>query len=623
MNSRLPILLIALSGAGTAQPAPDLREAARLDQAGRCQESEVIYQAALSRGAPGPALLNNAGNHYLACGQPDKARDFLERLLKASPTHPNAALQLARLDMSAGNFASAADRLAKLSSARPGEFEVLFLLGQASARAGQIPRARESLEAALRLRPEDPAAMFECGLANAAAGDFPRAVFLLARAEARLPGRPAVALALARASEDAGYYGDAVTAYNRYLEQSPNDRGARRDRARALALTVSGREQGTRELAAYITSNPSDPLGHFYLAQIEWNQDPEPALGHLAKAVRLDPKLGAAHIARSWLLHRLGRDEEALSHAEAAERIEPANVRALDQLGAVLLSLGRSADAAAVLHKAAKLAPEDAGVALHLGRALVDQGREQEGQVWLDAYQKLRPARQRDARRESGMIELAVLDPAGRRAREIDRFRSMARSRPDDPLLQLHLAGLLLADGQSGAALAEYKTLLTLNADPGIWTQAGRALAAAGQLEAALPFLQRAEAKPELARVQLLIRARGLNATGRSGESARMLAEAATHSPGDAELQLTHAVAEGLSGRTEQAAAMLRRIEARWPEWDRPWIVHGLLLKESKRLAEAAAKFRTAAALGSREDAAACANLREWVSATCQKQQPR
>jgi tetratricopeptide (TPR) repeat protein len=177
--------------------------------------------------------------------------------------------------------------------------------------------------------------------------------------------------------------------------------------------------------------------------------------------------------------------------------VSPNDVRALDQLGVVLLSLERVTEAEAALRKAAALAPKDADVALHLGRALMDQGKDQEGQQWLDAHQKLRPLRQRDARREAGMIELATLDPAGRRAREIERFRSMARSRPDDPLLQLHLAGLLLADGQTSEALREYKALLKMNGNTSIWEQAGRALLQAGEREAAQPFLERARAQSQ------------------------------------------------------------------------------------------------------------------------------
>jgi len=568
------VLLLAFA----QQQPPDLREAARLDQAGRCGESEAIYQKALAQGAPGPSLLNNAGNHYLICGAPEKARGYFERLVKAVPAHGNGNLQLARLDMAAGAFARAEERLAKLAG-KGADFEVLFLLGRAAGRAGHAANAREALEAALSLREGDTAVMLEAGLANAAAGDYPRAVFLLARAQSGAPKEPGIALALARASEDAGYYGDAVIAYDRYLALKPDDAGALRDRARVKAWTVNG---SARDLEEYVSKVPGDALGHFYFAQVRWKGDAAGALASLAKAVELDPGLQAAHVARAWLLHRLGRDQEALAHLEKGSN----DVRSLDLKGVVLLSMDRVKEAEAVLRRAAAMAPEDADVALHLGRALMDQGKEQEGQRWLDAYQKLRPARQRDARREAGMIELATLDAAGRRAREIDRFRSMARSRPDDPLLQMHLANLLMADGRRDEALAEYLVLEGLNGDKEIWAQAGRALAGAGEAETAKRFLDRAGLPLEAP---------------------------------EAEKALQAAIDLALQGRTAVSIEELRRVEAKWPDWARAWVVHGLVLREARRAAEAASKFRTAAALGWREDIAGCATLREWNSGGCRK----
>jgi len=245
------LLLLALA----QQQLPDLREAARLDQAGRCAESEAIYQRALAQGAPGPALLNNTGNHYLVCGAPEKARAYFERLVKAVPAHGNGNLQLARMDMAAGAFARAEERLTKLAGTG-GDFDLLFLLGRVAARAGHAAKAREALEAALRLKDGDTAVMREAGLANAAAGDYPRAVFLLARAQSAAPNDPGIALALARASEDAGYYGDSVIAYDRYLALAPEDAGARRDRARVKAWTVNGSALDLEEYVAKAQATP-------------------------------------------------------------------------------------------------------------------------------------------------------------------------------------------------------------------------------------------------------------------------------------------------------------------------------------------------------------------------------
>ncbi len=687
-----------------AQSPPDLREAARLDEQGKCAESELIYRRALATPSPSSALLNNAGNHYLACGEAAKAASFFERLLQRLPAHSNANLQLARLAeqqkqparaekhlavlsntndpqllfdtgslfAALGNFRSAQQLWQRLAIQKPGDFDVLLNLGRAAARAGNLARAREALEAALRLRPDNTAVLYELGSANAASGDSPRAVFLLARAQNQSPRHPGIALALARAAEDAGYYGDAALAFDRYLQLQPGDLAAQRDRARAVANTTARRQEGLTALEAYAASQPQDPIGHFQLAQLCWNTDPERSLAHLAEAVRLDPALAPAHTARAWLLHRLGRDQDAIAHLETALKLNPKEGRTLDYYGLVLLALDRPSQAEKAFRQAAEIAPASWEVRLHLGRILMEQGKEQEAQRWLEQYQKLRPPRQRDPRREPGMIDLAVMSQPERRAREIARFRSMVAARPDDALLRLHLANLLLADGKETDALPEFQALLTRNADKDVLSQAGRALLDAGRPTQALPFLERSGTPldhaiallqtagasaalsaldkipaPEQSAEFLLLKARILHSAGRGDEALQLLTAphswrgarphlveqaalllAAHGRYREAEQTLTHAITDApenrglllaesvvlaLEKRTAESIQRLRRIEERWPEWDRPYHLHGLLLPAK----QAAPLLRTAAALGAANSAPACRNLRDWLSPPC------
>ncbi len=93
------VILAMIIAAGSPAQEQVLREAARLDAEGKCDQSEPIYRQALARGAPSAALLNNAGNHYLTCGKPDRARQCFLELLKTNPVHQNANLQMARLSV--------------------------------------------------------------------------------------------------------------------------------------------------------------------------------------------------------------------------------------------------------------------------------------------------------------------------------------------------------------------------------------------------------------------------------------------------------------------------------------------------------------------------------------------
>jgi predicted RNA polymerase sigma factor len=76
------------------------------------------------------------------------------------------------------------------------------------------------------------------------------------------------------------------------------------------------------------------------------------------------------------------------------------------------------------------------------------------------------------------------------------------------------------------------------------------------------------------------------------------------------DLQLARAAILGVANRDKESQAALRMIQARWPEWDLPYLVHGLLLERAGRGGEALPKLRTAIALGSQDPAAHCALAR-------------
>lgn len=752
------ILLARLSGAQQRE----LREAARLDAEQKCEEAESHYRKALAQGSPSIALLNNFGNHFLACGQPDRAQPWFERVARLDPAHANACLQLARIETGqkhgaralaylarvkdndpsvrllraeathwAGQHQAAARQLAaiepetaanprllfeySLACARiglfdraenafnalagqyPGDFDLLFNLGRAAARAGHRDRATRALEAALKARPGDPGTLFEMGLLAAAGEDFPRAVYWLAQANRAAPARPDILLALARAAEGAGYDGDAALAYDEYLKLQPGDDAARRDRG--LVYGLSGRvAEGVAELNRYVRRHPEDPAGHYDLARLAWSTDPRRALDSLSTALRVKPDFAPARLARGWLLYREGRLQEALPDLEAADRAAPGNVRILAQLGLVLLSLDRPARAEAVLRRAQSIEPGDPDVLLHLGRSLIASGKEEEGRGLLEKFQKLRPASVRGPRREAGMIELAALPPLERTRRQLERLREDARSHPGDAELQLSLAALLLADGQAAEARDEFRVLLASSADARIRRRAGALLLAAEQYDLARTFLEAAgddpgprlglaisvffsgEPEPALAALAsvpgcdqtgdcLLWKARILEALGRAEEAGRaldrglrlpasdprvarrtalwllrhhrladasaLLRRSMAAPPGDPDLLLLRAIVSSLEGQTAAAEQEIREVESKWPEWDRAWLAHGLLI-EHARPAEARRKLQTAVALGAPDLAARCAlarlaaapapeqdcacadTLEHWLLATCE-----
>jgi tetratricopeptide (TPR) repeat protein len=638
----------------------------------------LAYLARVADGEAATSMLRAEALHW--AGKPVAALAILDGLQKETAGDPRLAflygLTCARIE--AYDRAEAAFNA--LLVQHPDDFDILFNLGRAAARARHYDRALRALEVAVRLQPDKVDALLELAEVNAALHDYPRAIYLLVQARQLDPRRPQIPLALARAAQDGEYYGDAAIAYDDYLRLRPADDAARRDRALIYGYTDTRLAEGLKELAWYIQKHPDDPLGYYDMAQLSWRDHPQEALGQLATALRLNPELAAAHVDRGWLLNRLGRTAEAIPHFQKALAINPRDFRALDQLGSAWLSLDRPADAEKVLRQAVAISPDDPEILMHLGRTLIELGHEEEARQYLTKFQSIRPSRVRGPWKQPGMIESASLSAAERSKHEIERLRHEAQSHPDDPELQLRLASLLLTEGRVEEATAEFRVLLTRNAEDRIWQAAGSFLLGFEQYSLAREFLQRAVVGKPAANLDLaiaifflegpapalrtleqvpdrekagdyfLLKAKILDAAGQGDEAEKvlerglelsisrpqlarqaalllvrhnrkqlaldLLAKADRANP---DLLLASAIVLCLMERNAAAEKVLKEIESQWPEWDRPYLVHGLLLERGQPR-EARQKLRTAMALGSHDPAVRCAMARLTPSASLEPQ---
>ncbi len=730
----LPILGCALAFSINAQEQA-LREAAQLDAEHRCEEAEQYYRKALAAGKPSTALLNNLGNHYLICGDPERARAAFERILTTDPSHLNANLQLARMASARKDGARALEYLAGLGDrdpevllaraeafdqagrreaalgaidkatnligpdprllfalgvtcgrmslyeraeaafsavlARyPDDFDVLYNTGRAAARAGHYERARGVFATALRVRPADVDSLYELGRVETSLEDYPRAVFLLAKARELAPQRPDVLLALARAAQRATYYGDSILAYDEYLKLRPGDDMVRRDRALVLGYTFAGLEEGRKELARYVEKHPEDATGFYDLALLAARVDPAEALKHASTAVRLDPQSGAAHYVCAWSLQKLGRTQESVAALEHALRLSPRDARALDLLGLDYLDLGKPAEAEKALRQALGLSPADAGILFHLSRALIEMGRGEEAKPFLEQFRKLQQTRRSMPVEQTGIIESASLPDAERSRRLVDQLRQLARTRPGDPAVRLNLASALLSAGRAEEAATAFRDLLAMNPVSTLSHEAGVTLLRSEQYSLARDFLKLAAVERPAARLDLavalffadgpeqalpvleqipagqdtgdaaLLRAWILDAAGRFDEADRAIDESLRHpisrprlaqeaalmlvrrnqgakalallerAPNDPGVMLTRVAVLSALGRAGDAAKTVKEIENRWPEWDRAYLMEGMLLERAARVAEARQRINIAIALGSKEPAAQCALAR-------------
>jgi len=105
----------------------------------------------------------------------------------------------------------------------------------------------------------------------------------------------------------------------------------------------------------------------------------------------------------------------------------------------------------------------------------------------------------------------------------------------------------------------------------------------------------------------------------RAGEALPLLERAIRAAPANADLLLMRAIVLGLVGRAPEAAKALKEIQFRWPEWDRPYLAHALLLEGAGRKAEAGRKLKTALSLNPQDSGTGCraTELRQLLSPPC------
>jgi tetratricopeptide (TPR) repeat protein len=186
-------------------------------------------------------------------------------------------------------------------------------------------QARALFEDALRAFPPGFNYYGELAYATMQAGDVEAATAYFDQAVARQPGRPELRKRAAEAWFRLGEYDRAAAELEAFFATSTDD-------AEAFAL------RGVVELR---------------------RQHPAEAAQWLARAIELQPQLGANHYFFGEAMFQLGRPEQALAALDRAYRINPRDLRTVIGLIRVNASLGRSDAARRFSDEALRLAPDD------------------------------------------------------------------------------------------------------------------------------------------------------------------------------------------------------------------------------------------------------------------------
>lgn len=600
-----------------------------LDTLKRWDEAETYYQRALKAGPNSAQVLNNVANHYVATGDRGRAREFYLKAVAIDPHHPNANLQLAQmcvdekkggpalqylsqlsqsdaadagvlllraralaldgqcshisemlgqingqeypgsnLEFSIGTvyadcklYHQAEESFSRALNADPADFDMLYNLGLAALEAGHWDRAAKALETALQQRPDDSDCLVALARAYLKQERLEDASALLRKS----PERPDALLLLAEVSVRLESYKDAAAAFSGYLKLRPDDDIARRERGYALARAHEY-EGALADLDWYVAKHPQDAAARYSRALLNIE----------------DEKPLAAIQDLRFVLER-----------------NPNDARALLQLGSVYLAAHKSEDAVEAFKRAtpllgqlkqARRLSKAGGLegSIQLGRDLLEDGNAAEG---LNVFRDLRshdPDPATAARCGRILVEFEQYGPAK------EFLEPAIAANPSLSAARLDLAIATFQLGNPQAALAELDQIPEKHRNGDFYLLRTELLdddTSAIMLDQAM---QRAPTRPDL----YLQAAQVSMKRGHNDKALALLELGSRLLPDDRDVLMAHAVALSVMPRDEDALKLLAKAEAKWPEWDRPYLVHGIILETQRRSAEARQILGIAIALG-------------------------
>lgn len=611
-----------------SDPAALLVRAQALALIGQCAEASRWLGQLEAQAGAGPSLYFSTGLAFTTCKQYEQAEASFSRALDADP----------------------------------GDFDVLYNLGVAALEAGHAQRALGVLETALGQRPEDVDCLFEVSKAHLKLEQPLDAARLLTDAQKLAPERADVLLLLAQVSYHLEFYEDAAAAYTRYLSQKPDDDAARRERGMALACAnqpasaladlewyvgkhprdalgyyeLAVAEQFIDHAKAFaaldqaLTIDPFMVQAHYTRAVLNIEDDkPASAIGDLKLVAERDPSnyRVLVHLGQAYL--GAGRATDAAEVLKRAVDIAPGQPAALVQYRRALEKLGRKEEATAVLaslkqsdssaqfrkpqaglidylslspaeqrarylanlRKYSDASPDDPRWKMRLGRELLADGKIDEAQTVFRAL--------------LAVSEPEILAHCGRILLESGQY-DFARQFLDqvlarDPSLssaRLDLATVLFHAQGAAAALEELNKTPAADRQGDYYLLRAQILDAQGQMQEAADALNHGiHSAPT--RPALYLQAAGFLLKHKLFDKALALLEQASRVlPDERDLLLAQAVTLAVIPRDDDAQKLLAKIQARWPEWDRPYLLNGMILEIQLRSAEALPLLETAIALG-------------------------
>ena len=613
-------------------------------------------------GNPDPSMLMLRASALALSEQCSEAGPILEKLADQSNGDERMYFSMGMANAECKLYDAAERSFSRALDADPRNFDVLYNLGFAALRAGHLQRAQSALEIALKQRPDDPDCLYAAAQVLFKQGRPVEAAALLAKAQKVAPERADIVLLIAQIAAQLEFYEDSAAAYDRYLVLKPTDDAAHRERGFVLALAnqsksalreiewylhrhprdamgfyvlavaqlFEDRAKASDSLDRALALDPALFQARYSRALLNLEEEkPAAAADDLKLFVEREPKnyRALAHLGQAYLA--LNRPNEADTVLKQAVELAPDSPLVLVQYRRALEKLGRKQDAATVLarlkqsssstegskrrvglidylslsaadqraqylanlHKNVAADPSDPRWKIRLGRELLAEGKTDEG---LGIFLELR-----------NVQDPSLLASSGRILLEFERYElarpfleSAITAAPAMSAARLDLAIALFHLQSPDTALSELDKTPAEDRKGDYYLLRAEILDSLGKIDEAANALNRGiQAAPT--RPSLYYQATGFLLKHKLyHEALALLEQVARVLPDERELLLAQVVTLDLLRREVDAQKLLAKIQARWPEWDRPYLLNGILLEIQLKSAEARQVLETAIALG-------------------------
>ncbi len=569
---------------GMAQAACKLYDAA-----------EVSFSRALDADPRNVEILYNLGLAALRADHAGRAQSALEIALTERPDDADALYALAQVCLKQQRPVEAAALLTRAEKVAPERTDIILLIAQVTAQVEFYEDSAAAYDRYLKLKPEDDAARRERGFDLARANDSKSALRDLEWYVGRHPrdGIGYFELAVAQMFASPAM---ALQSLDKAIGLDPALYQARYTRA-VLNLQEGNPTAAIADLQAFLEKEPKHYRALAHLGQAYFTIDRlNDAAEVLERARTLAPDSRLVLVRYRRVMEALGRHQEAAAAlarlTEAGNNSENVNRRLglIDYLS--LPPAGQRARYLSNLREQCAADPRNVHLKIRLARELLAEDKTGEA---LETLRQLMPE----------AVDAALLADCGRMLLEFNQFElarqfleSALAKAPSSGAPRLELAIAIYHLQTPAAALSELDKTMPGDRQGDYYLLRAQLLDALGRSAEAADALNHG-IRSAPTRPELYLQAAGfLLKHKRYDQALALLEQASRVLPDNRDLLLAEAVTFAIIPRDEEAQKILTKIQARWPEWDRSYLLNGIILEIQLRSAEARQMLETAIALG-------------------------